>query len=192
MRLARRLLAGVIGIGPALVVPALPAVAQTDQAVSTGCGSVLTAAWHVPGKTYRVSTMANGRTCATANVLLTIRAPDGAIILKFASAAADLPLLFSEVRSPTAMTIALRRWIRQLPASTTRDLPPWNTDDLEPKRGEMPFHPEPSVTREHYQELRKWAQPRFCFVQGSESEACYALDPKTDTLTLVGSQMLPG
>ena len=185
------MLVTVVAAALALGLPGGPAVAQADQAAA-GCGSVVAAGWTVAGGTYRVAAVATGRTCASANVTLTIRAPTGAVLLTFASAAADLPLLFAEAASPALMTAALRQWVRQPAGRTTRDLPPWEAGTEEPKAGDMLFHPEPLISRARYQELRKWAQPAFCFLQGAESEACYALDAKAETLTLIGTQTLPG
>lgn len=169
------------------------AYAQEGEGAATGCTAMAAVPWSVAGKTYRIGARAAGRSCAGANVTLTIRAAGGATLLTFASAAADLPLLFAEAATPAAMTAALRRWIDQpAPARTTRDLPAWDAGADEPKAGETIFHPEPLITRAHYAELRKWGQPAVCFLQGAESEACYALDPKTDTLTLIGTRTVPG
>lgn len=181
---------GLVAAG--IVVTCLSTSAHAQLA--SGCAAMVSQPWIVPGgKTYRVAAIASGSNCPSANVTLTIKGAGGATLLTFASAAADLPLLFADVTTPAAMTAALRHWIDQ-PAGrrTTREFPAWDASADEPKAGEFAFHPEPLITRAHYADLRKWGQPAFCFLQGSESEACYALDAKTDTLTLVGTQTIPG
>ena len=182
----------------AAVVAALAAIlpghaAQAQEGEPQGCAAAATFLWApAADKIYRVAAVAAGRNCASANVTMTIRGPAGAILLTFASAAADLPP-FADAAGAAAMAAALRRWIDQpATARTTRDLPGWEAAMEEPQAGAAVFHTEPDITRAFYADLRKWGQPIFCFVQGAGREACYALDVKAEKLILIGTRGLSG
>ncbi len=136
----------------------------------------------------RVAAKGAGRDCAIANVTLSIKGASGAVLLTFTSAAADLPPIFDDATTSATMRVALMRWIAHSVGRTTGELPVWSKGQDEPGAGA--FHPEPAFTQGRYAELRRWAQPTFCFVQGGDSEGCYALDVKKEVLTLIGTRDL--
>ncbi|WP_156678935.1 hypothetical protein [Sphingomonas profundi] len=187
-------LAGCLGMLMLSAQVAVARPAEPGEPAATGCAAMAMLPLTVAGgRTYRIGAVASGSSCAAANVTLTVRGPAGAVLLTVASAAADLPMIFGEATTPAAMTAALRRWIAQPPGRTMRDLPGWEAGRDEPAEGTRLFHPEPLISRTHYAELRKWGQPILCFLSGAAGEACYALDPKTDALTLLGTRpLLPG
>ena len=158
------------------------------------CAAMATMPWSVAGKTYQVSASAGGSSCGMANVTMQIRAPTGRTMLTVASAAADLASLFKNTASPAGMTAALKRWVEQpTPGRTMRDMPAWETGADRPKGGDGgPYQIEPLITRANYMDRRRWGQPLFCFMQGRMAQACYALDTKTDSLTLIATRPFLG
>jgi hypothetical protein len=103
--------------------------------------------------------------------------------------------MFASANSSETMRAALADWIN--PANnttmlTTEALPGWPPDSPQPSNGEFPFHPEANITREAYARLRAEKRPLLCYVQGSESMACLALDARGETLTKIGLQTFPG
>lgn len=87
--------------------------------------------------------------------------------------------IFESAHSPETLAAALANWINPANNTTmlaTSALPEWPVGAPQPANAEFPFYPEANITREAYARLRAENRPLLCYVQGSESMACLALD----------------
>jgi hypothetical protein len=168
----------------ALLDPTGACVAKTSYAWSPAGG----------GK-YEITAAAGGSACDTGAAVVTVRnAETGKVLV---SRSVDVEVMtntvFAGVRTPEGLKKGLEEWIRDgASAETTADFPEWKEGQEQPTAGEFPFYPADGMTREAYGAIRAAARPSYCFVQGGESLACYALDRASDSMTLVGSQTFPG
>jgi hypothetical protein len=153
-----------------------PSSSAGAAAVASGCDTAATLNWlSDKGGTYRAEAYANGARCEQSVVTITVRGPDGKLMLSDARAAADV-MVFGGVTTKPAMTAALSAWVRQdHQFKTSANLPPWPQGAEAPQAGEFPFYPEADVDRDTYEKIRAVKAPVFCYVQGMESMACYAL-----------------
>ena len=136
------------------------------------------------------SASADGPSCDKAAATLTMRGPDGAILLTQAYNA-DQVMTLKGKKTSAELTAALAEWIDPTKASpnNSKDLPAWPKGQANPP-GEFPFYPETDVTREIYESYRQKAAPVFCYVQGMESLSCLTWD--TDRIVTLGVQTFPG
>lgn len=159
------------------------------------CAAQASYSWKpVGGGAYEVTGAAGGATCQSGAAVITVRnAETGKILL---SESIDISVMtntvFADSKSPVSLKRGLSEWIAQGADETTATLPDWKAGDEMPTQGEFPFYPEEGTTRAAYASLRAANLPTFCYVQGGESLACYALDRSTDTLKKVGLQTFPG
>lgn len=159
------------------------------------CAARTTYSWKPPGGgAYDVTGAAGGADCKSGAAVITVRNPEtGKILL---SESVDVSVMtntvFADSKSPASLKRGLDEWIAQGADETTATMPEWKAGDEQPTQGEFPFYPEEGTTRAAYAALRTANLPTFCYVQGGESLACYALDRSSDTLKKVGLQTFPG
>jgi hypothetical protein len=171
-----------------------PAASAQDVAApgaqAESCEASSDGVWRVGGADYSVRATASGPSCAQAVAVLVVRASDGSAILTHAAPSAYIFGL-KDATDEAAMGAALNEW--RTPAdglATTADLPAWAAGADQPG-GEFVFYPEAGYDeRAAYEALRAQGLALFCFAQGGESLACYALqDGRMDR---VGVQTFPG
>lgn len=177
--------------------PPPPPVVVTALPEPTGaCAAKTTYAWTpAGGGNYEAAGAAAGDTCDAGLAVITVRNRDtGKVLLsEDVEVSVMTNTVFAGVKSPASLKRGLDEWIAQRGSEeTTADLPEWKPDQEQPSAGEFPFYPEEGMTREQYAAVRAAKQPTFCYVQGGESLACWALDRRTDTMTRVGVQLFPG
>jgi hypothetical protein len=156
------------------------------------CLARASAVWTGARGAYTIDAMTDGPDCRKAVATLVIRDPSGRPLAYTAyEAAAVLPL--ADKAAPAQMEAALRDWISSGGRSeTTADLPEWKADAASPAAGdgEFPFLPEGDMDRATYDRWRGKAAPMFCYIQGMESERCWAF--ADDDLILLGVRTFPG
>lgn len=159
------------------------------------CAAQTTYSWKPPGgAAYEVTGAAGGPTCQSGTAVITIRNPESGKVLLSESVDVDVMTntVFADSKSPTSLKRGLDDWIRQTADDTTATLPEWAAGAEMPMQGEFAFYPEEGTTRAAYASLKTASLPIFCFVQGGESLACFALDRSSDTLKKIGLQTFPG
>lgn len=176
--------------------PKAPAPAPQAPAAAQACSAEAGIDWApVAGPAYHIAAAASGATCKTATATLTITAPDGKTAYSGTHQIEPMvTTVFADADTPQALAAALQHWIDPTTgsASSTAKLPDWPRGANGPVAGEFPFYPQEGMTRDAWLRLRAQDRPLFCFVQGSESEACLMLDPEHATLTPIGVQTFPG
>lgn len=178
-------------VAPLSVAPEIAAIPNPEGV----CAAQTTYNWKpAGGGAYEVTGAAGGADCKSGAAVITVRNPEtGKILL---SESVDVSVMtntvFADSKSPTSLKGGLNEWIRQGADETTATLPEWPATADQPTQGEFPFYPEEGTTRAAYASLKAANLPTFCYVQGGESLACYALDRSSDTLKKVGLQTFPG
>jgi hypothetical protein len=172
-------------------------VGPQKKAAAAGCAAETYGIWlPQPGLRLTIRGEATGASCDAARA--TIRVIDKAgrtIHSDTHEVAAMRNTFFESANSPETMRAALANWINPNNNTTiprTGALPEWPVGAPQPANAEFPFYPEANITREAYARLRAENRPLLCYVQGSESMACLALDASGQTLTKVGLQTFPG
>jgi hypothetical protein len=178
---------------PAILCVAALAACGADRRCSASASVVWVPVEH---QVLNIHAEASGDTCENARATMTVENMAGRTIHRDThEVAAMRNTIFESANSPETLASALANWIN--PANnttmlTTAALPEWPAGAAQPANAEFPFYPEASITREAYARLRTENRPLFCYVQGSESMACLALDASGQTLTKIGLQTFPG
>ncbi len=156
------------------------------------CVARATTVWTGARGAFTIAATTDGPDCRQAVATLVIRDPNGRPLTYAAyEAAAVLPL--ADKAAPAQMEAALLEWISAGGRTeTTANLPEWKADAASPAAGdgEFPFLPEGDMDRATYDGWRAKAAPMFCYVQGMESERCWA--SADDDLILLGVRTFPG
>ena len=169
----------------------VPSAMTGDAVAAGGCEASVGSVW-LPARQrpHRAEAFSNGPNCQKAIVVITVRGPDGSAQWVDAMKASDL-MTFADVKTTSAMKVALNEWIAQGgPFKTAADLPPWPPGAEHPVNGEFPFYPEQGVDRDYYEKARALRAPLFCYVQGMESMSCVALIE--GGMVKLGVQSFPG
>lgn len=155
-----------------------------------GCAASARSTWIAAERnSYTAEAFTSGPTCAQAVATIVVRAAEGTALMSQAAPVAHLFGL-NEAKDAAGMNGKLAEWLDQKssPFATADKLPAWPEGAEAPNAGEFPFHPD--VDRDFYEQLRAETAPMFCYVQGMESQACYAL--REGALERVGVQQFPG
>jgi hypothetical protein len=201
LAIAAALLALLAGCGPKQPQAASAAGAspQAVLAAPTGgpadaasCGLRVERPWvERAGQRYTLAAASEGAICDIAVATLTIRDTSGAQLHAWSGAARDLFGL-KDATDPASMTEALKDWVD--PAHTlypTSDkLPAWEETAGQTQSAEFPFHPMDGETKATWDAMRARRGDVFCFVQGSESQACVMLED--GRVRNIGVQQFPG
>ncbi|MBL8557278.1 MAG: hypothetical protein JNM47_01040 [Hyphomonadaceae bacterium] len=173
--------------------PASDVVALPDP--KGACAATATHVWRPigAGASYTITGAAAGATCNTGEAVITVRNAAGKVLLS--QGGYDVGVMantvFAMAVSPESLKASLADWVSSAHAEdATGQLPEWKAGEDQPVSGEFPFYPEEGMTQARYAAIRAANTPMYCFVQGGESMACYAVDG--DTLTKVGLQSFPG
>jgi hypothetical protein len=154
--------------------------ASKAEAAKAACSATESGPWVDAGKGYSIIIVVEGATCASANMTITVRRPDGLPIWSH-TVAARASVMFQGVKAPPDLHKLLAYLL-------TRDkfksdfLPAWGTD----KR----FHPDPGVTAEQWNAWRAAKLPMLGFTFGIETVHLYLLDDD-GTIREVGG-LVPG
>ncbi len=158
------------------------------EAAKAGRESACTAAARSTWQGLAVEAITWGLSCAHAVAAIVIRDADGGVLLSEAAPTKNLFGL-NEAKEPAVMETALSEWIGGDGVATAAQLPEWKAGEEQPG-GEFAFYPEPGVDQASYEALRAAKSPLFCFVQGMESQACFAMI--NGQLEKIGLQTFPG
>jgi hypothetical protein len=176
------------------IAPATEVVALPDP--TGACAAKASYVWSpAGGGAYEITGAAAGPTCDSGSAVITIRnrASGKVLVSESVDVAVMTNTIFADAKSPGRLKTALGEWIgHQAGEETTGDLPAWAADADAPQAGEFPFYPEAGMTRAAYEALRAAKRPTYCYVQGGESLACWALDREKDAMTKAGLQTFPG
>ncbi len=175
--------------GPAANTP-VAANTSAQPAVLNDCAASARSTWIAAERgSYSAEAYASGPTCEQAVATIVVRAADGTAIMVEAAPTQHLFGL-NEAKDSSAMQTKLAEWLDQQssPFASSDKLPAWASGAAQPDSGEFPFYPD--IDREGYEQIRAAKAPMFCFVQGMESQACYAL--RDGQLERIGVQTFPG
>jgi len=142
-----------------------PAISTADAGKAV-CSATESGPWPEAGKGYSITIVVEGATCASANMTITVRRPDGLPIWSH-SVAARGSLMFQDVKAPQDLQ-------KVLTSLLTRDklksdfLPAWGSDSR--------FRPDPGVTAEQWNAWRAAKLPMLAFTFGIETTYLYVLD----------------
>lgn len=169
------------------------APAETAEAGAEGvsaenaCPASAVAAW----SGLVINASASGESCATAQASISIRDGAGAEILA-QTYPAEQVMTLAGAESVEDLQRRLTEWITPAGAApdSTGDLPEWAANEPNPMSGEFPFYVEEGVDRASYEALRGRNALMYCYVQGMESQACWALE--NGRFTKIGVQSFPG
>lgn len=162
--------------------------AETAQAPEVnGCPATASGVW----EGHRIEASARGADCAEAEATITVHNGAGDTVYSETHTAAHVFTL-AGAESVDDMQRRLNEWINPPGAGrdSTGDLPEWPAGADSPEAGEFPFYVEEGVERTVYEALRRRDAPMYCYVQGLESLACFALE--NGRLTKIGAQSFPG
>ena len=142
-----------------------PAV-STAEAAKAVCSATESGPWPDAGKGYSITIVVEGATCASANMTITVRRPDGLPIWS-QSASARGSVMFQDVKAPQDLHTLLAGLLTQ---NTLKSdfLPAWGTDSR--------FHPDPGITAEQWNAWRTAKLPMLGFTFGIETVHLYVLD----------------
>jgi hypothetical protein len=195
----RTILAALYAIALAACGPSGPTSPPTLQSDTTpgGCSAEAQTAWTpARGLNFTIRGEAVGVSCEAARATVTVTDAAGRTLHRDTHDVAALRnTIFASANSPDTMRAALAQWIDPVNNTTmltTGALPEWPAGAAQPANAEFPFYPEANITRETYARLRTENRPLLCYVQGSESMACLALDARGEALTKIGLQTFPG
>ncbi len=159
------------------------------EMASVGCQSHARAGWKDGDVLFSITATADGPVCEKAAATLTVRGPDGSVLLTEAFATEQVIVLAGKKTGPE-LDAALLEWID--PAKSTIKsadaLPEWKEGVETPTAGEFPFYPD--IERADYEKLRAAKKPLYCFIQGMESIRCYVHED--GQLRGIGVQTFPG
>jgi hypothetical protein len=174
-----------VACGPAANMPV-----AANEATPAGCAAHARSTWTAAERnSYTAEAYTSGPTCEQAVATIVVRAAEGTAIMVEAAPTEHIFGL-NEAKDSRAMQAKLAEWLDQKssPFATSDKLPAWATGAEQPNAGEFPFYPD--IDREAYEQIRAAKIPVFCFVQGMESQACYAL--RDGQLERIGVQTFPG
>jgi hypothetical protein len=180
---------GLAACGPAGNAP-VSANKSAPATAASGCAAAAHSTWiAAEGNAYAAEAYTSGPTCQHAVATIVVRAAEGAAIMVEAAPTVHLFGL-NEAKDSGEMQAKLAEWLDQKssPFATSDKLPVWAKGAAQPAAGEFPFYPD--IDRDGYEQIRAAKAPLFCFVQGMESQACYAL--REGQLERVGVQTFPG
>lgn len=165
--------------------------ASTTQTAENGCAASANGPWQGGRDVFVVEASTAGADCASANATIVVKDPQGHELIHETHPASQVMVL-AQAHDVAAMTTALEQWVvwDNHTMSSTSGLPEWPANASGPQNGEFPFTPEDGMTRATYNTLRQHNVPLFCYVQGMESQACYAWEG--GHFTKVGVQQFPG
>jgi hypothetical protein len=182
-------LVGLAACGPAANGP-VAANKSAPATAASGCAAAARSTWvAAEGNAFSAEAYTSGPTCQLAVATIVVRAAEGAAIMVEAAPTQHLFGL-NEAKESGEMEAKLAEWLDQKssPFATSDKLPAWAKGAEQPAAGEFPFYPD--VDRDGYEQIRAAKAPLFCFVQGMESQACYAL--RDGQFDRVGVQTFPG
>ena len=165
--------------------------ASSSQPAANGCAASANGPWQGGRDVFVVEASTEGADCASANATIVVKDPQGHELIHETYPAAQVMVL-AQAHDVAAMNAALAQWVvwDNHTMSSTSALPAWPANVSGPQNGEFPFTPEEAMTRAAYTTLRSHNVPLFCYVQGMESQACYAWEG--GHFTKVGVQSFPG
>jgi hypothetical protein len=172
----------------ALTACGLNAVEPSQRAAEqNGCPAAASGAW----EGHQIEAWAHGADCVEAEATITIRNSAGDTAFSATHVASHVFTL-AGAETVDDMQRRLNEWISPPGAArdSTGDLPEWPAGADSPAAGEFPFYVEEGVERTTYETLRARDAPMYCYVQGLESLACFALEDAR--LTKIGVQSFPG
>jgi hypothetical protein len=162
---------------------AAPALSETpappldETASASGCAAEARATWMVGDRAFQVRAVTEGPDCAHAAVVLTVRTPEGELLLAEAHRTLDLFCL-SSVKDLAMMERELARFIEPSGFSNSAELPDWPEFADWPHSDYFSFYPEELVDRDVWLELREAGHPLLCFLNHREHLVChYLLEP---------------
>ena len=156
-----------------------PVLSKTEGARAV-CSATESGPWKDAGKGYSITIVVEGATCASANMTITVRRPDGLPIWSHA-VAARASVMFQDVKAPPDLHTLLAYLLTQ-DRFKSDFLPAWGTDSR--------FHPDPDVTVEQWNAWRAAKLPMLGFTFGIETVHLYLLD-EDGTIRAVGG-LVPG
>lgn len=162
------------------------------QAPHNNCPATAAATWTADGGVaFTIEASAVGATCADASATITFKndAHDTAFTETYP---ASQVMTLAGAESAEDMQRRLGEWIMPggAAADSTGDLPQWAAGAQSPSDGEFPFYPDEGMDRSAYEALRARDIAMFCYVQGMESQACFAM--QGGALRKIGVQTFPG
>ena len=165
--------------------------ASTSQTAVNGCAASANGPWQGGRDVFVVEASTEGADCANANATIVVKDTQGRELIHETYPAAHVMVL-AQAHDVAAMNAALAQWVvwDNHTMSSTSALPEWPRGATGPQNGEFPFTPEEGMTRDAYNTLRTHNAPLFCYVQGMESQACYAWE--NGAFTKAGVQQFPG
>lgn len=165
--------------------------ASSTQTVANGCASSANGPWQGGRDVFVVEASTEGADCASANATIVVKDAQGHELIRESYPASQVMVL-AQAHDVAAMNTALAEWVvwDNHTMQSTSALPEWPRGASGPQNGEFPFMPEEDMTRDAYNALRTANAPLFCYVQGMESQACYAW--ANGRFTKVGVQTFPG
>lgn len=130
--------------------------------------------------------------CRTADIMLTLTSPTGAIVWKETYSSTYL-FEFNSATNAVEMQATLDRWLDDYARTrTTGTLPDWPLDADSPYGSEYPFFVDVGVTRKTYIARRQADRPMVCYPAGMESARCLIIAPEGASVDTVGVQSFPG
>ncbi len=168
------------------------AASASMQAAQNGCPATANTSWTADGGVvFSIDASAMGATCAQASATLAIKNAAHETAWTETYPASQVMVL-AGAESVADMQRRLAEWINPpgAAADSTGDLPEWADDAQAPADGEFPFHPEQGMDRRSYEAVRARDAAMFCYVQGMESQACFAV--QDGGLRRLGVQTFPG
>lgn len=177
--------------------PMVGKIASLPTAFTGACDIAVSSVWiENPGGTridrqvYMLSGESRGVDCSTAELKLSLRAPNGRVLWRDSFQRAQL-FGFEEVEDPEQMRGRLIDWITNYGRlnRTTRQLPTWPVGWSEPDVGTgNPFVPAQDITQEEYEEIRQARRPLYCYTAGANYWKCFALIREDNEIRFLGLQ----
>lgn len=180
---------------PTLLIAALAfTISAAPTHAASNCNTKASQVWAAsPTQKLTIEALADGPTCSQAVLMFAVRNSKGDALWFEVSRPSDV-MVFTQPppKNVKTMTSALKQWITPDDHLKSADvLPEWKEGTDFPQAGEFPFYPDEGTGRGDYVKMQKAKLPMFCYIAGTESEACLVL-MQDETIVKVGSQSFPG